>query len=587
MQFHIEGKIMKKPTHFVRKKIVQALLTSGTLLTSVSVFAIEETSNAAAKTELPQATAATEDAEQAEKIKARLAEIDAEAKAAAKAADVAKNGYYVERKSYGTQKETEPPRYVKQANKTWLKDYEAFEDLNWLDLGLEYRARFEHRDNDFRRNTENIDEPILLRTRAYVGIKDILDPLRLAIEVQDSRRNHSDYTREYDTRDVDQSDVIQGYAELYFKETPFGKDDLGNNRPFSVKAGRLAWESLDRRLIARNEWRNTTNSFQGVRAILGEKRNDWQLEAFAVKPVQRFTTKLDEVDHSQDFYGVIGDWRGWSEYVTLQPYYFLLKQDGNKVKYNPDGKEYSDRAFFTAAQQNEARIDRTIHTAGLRAYAAFNSGWDYDASYVKQWGDQDRFLSNALGKINVDHDAHAYNAEVGYTFKTSWKPRVSASYGVASGDDRTAVAANDRSNNQRFDRLFGFARPWSNNDYIQMENIRTPKLHLEFDPKVSFLENVKVDTSFSWYRLDSASDRWNAGANLQDRTGKSGTDLGKEIDLRVRFPLNQYASLNIGYAHFWAGDFVKDAAKIASNRNDPTRSDSSNFFYTELTLLGF
>jgi hypothetical protein len=271
--------------------------------------------------------------------------------------------------------------------------------------------------------------------------------------------------------------------------------------------------------------------------------------------------------------------------VTFQPYYFLLKQDGSKVKYNSDGKAYSDRAFFTANQQNEARVDRTIHTAGLRAYGVFNSGWDYDASYVKQWGNQDRFLSNALGRINVDHDAHAYNAEVGYTFKNSWKPRVSASYGVATGDHRTAVAANDRSDNQRFERLFGFARPWSNNDYIQMENIRTPKVHLEFDPKVSFLENVKVDTSFSWYRLDSATDRWNAGANLQDRTGNSGKDLGKEVDLRVRFPINNYASLNIGYAHFWAGDFVKDTSRrVAGQAN---RDDSSDFFYTELTLLGF
>lgn len=120
-----------------------------------------------------------------------------------------------------------------------------------------------------------------------------------------------------------------------------------------------------------------------------------------------------------------------------------------------------------------------------------------------------------------------------------------------------------------------------------MENIRTPKLHLEFEPKVSFLDNVKVDTTFSWYRLDDASDRWQAGSNLRDRTGKSGSDLGKEVDLRVRFPINQYASLNIGYAHFWAGDFVKDAVKIGSNNNDATRASSSDFFYTELTLLGF
>ncbi|NBW61621.1 MAG: alginate export family protein, partial [Methylophilaceae bacterium] len=51
--------------------------------------------------------------------------------------------------------------------------------------------------------------------------------------------------------------------------------------------------------------------------------------------------------------------------------------------------------------------------------------------------------------------------------------------------------------------------------------------------------------------------------------------------------INQYASLNIGYAYFWAGDFVTQAAKIPSNKNDPNRSDTSEFFYTELTLVGF
>lgn len=556
------------------KKLAQPLLISSLLLSGGFAHANEAEIKLADNT--TQTTKSIEDLEQEEKVKARLKEIADEAKAAAKTA----NGYYVERRSYGTQKESEPPRYVKQANKTWLKDYDAFNDVNWLDLGLEYRARYEHRDNDFRRADENIDDPLLLRTRAYIGVKEILDPLRFAVEVQDSRRNNGDYSRAYDTRDVNQADILQGYLELHFKESIFGKDDLGNNRPFWVRGGRLAWESLDRRLIARNEWRNTTNTFQGVRANIGDKKNDWQLEAFAVKPVQRFTRSLDEVDHSQDFYGVIGDWRGWSEYVTLQPYYFLLKQDGNKVKYNSNGQE------LTGATLSAAQIDRKIHTAGLRAYGAFNSGWDYDTSYVKQWGNQDRFLSNALGSINVDHEAYSYGAEVGYTFKNSWKPRVSAYYGVASGDS-TPATGTDRTDSQRFERLFGFARPWSNNDYIQMENIRTPKLHLEFEPKVSFLQNVKVDTSFSWYRLDDASDRWQAGSNLRDRTGARGNDLGKEVDLRVRFPINQYASLNIGYAHFWAGDFVKDSVKIAGNNNDATRASSSDFFYTELTLLGF
>jgi hypothetical protein len=551
------------------KTIIRALALSGMILNPALAWSEEALANAAVE-------ATQEDAAQQEKVKARLAEIAAEEKAAKKAA----NGYFVDRKSYGTQKETDPPRYVKQANKTWLKDYDSFADVDWLDLGLEYRVRYEHRDNDFRRSDQNIDDPILLRTRAYVGIKNILDPLRLAIEVQDSRRNNGDYSRQLDTRDVNQSDILQGYLELNFKQSFLGKDDLGNERPIWVRAGRHAWEAIDRRLIARNEWRNTTNTFQGVRANIGDKKNDWQLELFAVKPVQRFTTRLDEVDHSQDFYGAIGDWRGLSEYVTFEPYYLLLKQDGNEVKYDANGTRLAGAAL------SQAKIDREIHTGGLRVYGSVpNTNFDYDASYVKQWGNQDRFLSNALGYINVDHDAHAYNAEIGYTFKHPWKPRFSVFYGVASGDKSTPVAANDRSSNERFDRLFGFARPWSNDDYIQMENIRTPKVRLEFDPIVPFLDNVKVDTGFSWYRLDDATDRWNAGANLRDRTGNSGKDLGKEYDLRVRFPINQYASLNLGYAHFWAGDFVQDTSRRVAGQTN--RDDSSDFFYTELTLLGF
>lgn len=540
------------------KKISLALATAGVWWLGNGLASAEE---------VQLAETQVEDIEQQKKVKARLEEIKAEEKAAARAA----NGYYVERRSYGTQKETEPPRYVKQLNKTWLKDYDALADIDWLDIGFEYRARFEHRDNDFRRNAQNIDEPLLLRSRAYVGLKNVLDPFRFAIEVQDSRRNHGDYDRAYDTRDVNQADFLQAYLELYYKESIFGKDDLGNNRPFWVRAGRHAWEAGDRRLIARNEWRNTTNTFQGVRANIGEKKNDWQLEFHAVQPVQRFTKRLDEVDHSQNFYGVIGNWRRWSQFVTIEPSYFLLKQDGDRVEYDSNG--------LPAALNTQ--INREIHTGGLRVYGVIpGTQFDYDASYIKQWGHQDQ--KNAAGRVTaeLDHDAYAYNAEIGYSFKHPWKPRFSAFYGVASGDKNPTDGKN-----QRFERLFGFARPWSNDDYIQMENIRSPKIRLEFEPKLSWLENVKVDTGFSWYRLDSATDRWNAGANLRDTTGNSGRDLGKEFDLRFRFPLNQYASLNLGYAYFWGGDFVKDTSRRVAGQAD--RDTDSEFLYTELTLLAF
>jgi len=476
-----------------------------------------------------------------------------------------------------------PPRYVKQANKTWLREYSAFDGVDWLDLGLEHRIRYELRDNDFRRDKENVDNPILFRTRAYVGVKKILDPLRFALEIQDSQRANGDYPTTGDIRDVNRLDFLQGYLELYFDKSFLGKDDLDHERPIWVRYGRHAWEAVDRRLIARNEWRNTTNTFEGFRAGIGERRNDWQLEFFAVNPVQRFTSKIDEADDSQNFYGVIGNLRTWSEYVTFEPFYFLLKQDGDKVKFNT-----STGLTLTGNGLLAANIDREIHTGGLRAYGIVGkTGFDYDLSYNKQWGAQDRRNTTTGAYIaKVDHDAHAYNAEVGYSFKHPWKPRLSAFYGVATGDN-LPTKGTDRTANERFDRLFGFARPWSNNDYIQMENIRTPKLRLEFEPNISFLGNVKVDTGLSWYSLDSATDRWNAGNNLRDRTGQSGTDLGTEFDVRVRFPINPQVAVNLGYAYFAAGDFIKSAQQIASNQNDPTRSSSSNFFYTEISLYGF
>jgi hypothetical protein len=515
-----------------------------------------------------------EDLIQHEKIQARLAEIAQEEKNA----KLAQNGYYVERKSYGTGRETEPPRYVKQLNKTWLKDIDGLENVDWLDIGLDYRFRYEARDNDFRRKSDTIDEPILLRTRGYVAIKDILDPLRFTLEVEDARRNHSQFTREFDTRDVNYAEPIQAYLELFFKETPLGKDDLGNNRPISIKAGRQAFEYTDRRLLARNEWRNTTNNFQGVRATIGQKKNDWQLDLLALKPVQRLTNQLDEVDHAQDFFGVIGDWRRWSEYVTLQPYYYLLKQEGSEVKYDANGK---DAAANT-------KIDREIHTAGLRAYSVIgNTGWDYDVSYVKQWGNQDRLSSSGAFIADLDHDAYAYNAELGYSFNHAWKPRLSAFYGFASGDKNPTDGKN-----HRFERLFGFARPWSNDDYFQMENISAPKVRAEFEPQLSWLPGLKVDAGYSWYRLDSDRDRWN-GAGLRDNTGQSGKDVGEEFDVRLRFPINKQISANIGYAHFWAGDFTKaTVAKKGSltggtNDADPGRRDNSDFFYVEISASAF
>ncbi len=460
--------------------------------------------------------------------------------------------YYVPIRSYSLELQTEPPRYVKQVNKTWLKDIEGLQDVDWLDLGVEARLRYEYRDNDFRRNKDVLDQPYYFRTRLFAAVKNKFDPLRATIELQDSRRYNSQFANT--NLEVNATEVIQGYGELYFKDA-LGTDDLGNDRPLSVKAGRLAFEMTDKRLVARNEFRNTTNTFQGLRVTLGQKYSDWQADMFAFNPVVRFMDREDKADQAQWFYGAVGDWRKWSKVITLQPYYYLLQQNGSKVLYASDG---------TIAPAS-AHKNREINTAGLRGYGAVGkTGLDYDFNYAQQWGTD--------GGLN--HDAYTYSLEAGYTSEHPWKPRFSGNTTYVSGDKNP----NDKTS-QHFERLFGFNRPLSNNDYALLTNIQVFKLRTELYPT----DKLKMDFGYTWIKLASATDSWVPGANLRDPTGKSGNDVGQEFDIRMRYPIRKNMALTVGYAYFMAGDFTKKT----SNLVEPGRNANSNFLYVETTVTAF
>ena len=429
-----------------------------------------------------------------------------------------KKNYYIEAKSYSSSPESEPPRYVRQLDKT---EFKALKNINWIDAGLQYRVRFEDRDGDFRIPVDTTDYPILSRTRAYFAIKNILDPLRFTLEFQDSRLANSKFKGT--DKEVNKFDFIQSYAELYLKNIA--------DRPLSLRAGRMSFEVLDRKLIARNEWRNTTNNFQGYRVLLGEKENDWQIDSFALQPVVRLTDKYDRRNNNQWFYGAILNWRRWSEIATLQPFYFRLDQN-----------------------KTNSLSKRKIHSPGIRAYGTFgDSGFDYDFSGIYQFGE------NGVQK----HRAYGYTTEIGYSFKKEWKPRLSLNYGYGSGDKNSSD-----NKNQRFERFFGFARPWSSNDYIQWENIKSLKSRIELKPN----KKLQFDSGYSFYWLASKKDRWNV-ANLRDKSGNSGDFIGHELDFRALYKLTDNLLANIGYAHFTPGKFTRNT----------TRDKSSDFIYLELT----
>ncbi|MBN9134304.1 MAG: alginate export family protein [Nitrosospira multiformis] len=456
-------------------------------------------------------------------------------------------GYFRPSSSYSTQPESDPPRYVRTLSKTGI---EAFKDIHWLDVGIDHRTRYEFRSNDIRRTELRLDQPFLLRSRAYFGIREIFDPLRGAVEFQDSRRYNGHFPP--DDRDFNEHELIQAYAELYFKGA-LGQDGLKQERPLRLRVGRMAYEALDRRLIGRNEWRNTTNTFEGFRINLGQEVNDWEGDLWAYQPVQRLLTEFDERIENQWFYGAIAHWRKWSDFITLQPYYMGLTQDGSKT----------------------GEIDRHIHSPALRGYGKIgDTGLDFDFNLIYQFG---RNGTQA-------HQAHAHITELGYTLQHAWKPRISAFYGYASGDRNP----NDNVNN-RFERFFGFSRPWSADDYIVFENIKSPKIKLEFQPS----KDLRIDGGYSWYWLASDTDRLNnlfrgngsngGGFSNRDATGSSGDFIGHNFDIRARYKLAKHINTTIGYSHFTSGEFVRNRQIAALGRSP----GSSDFFYVEVVLSAF
>ena len=483
--------------------------------------------------------------------------------------------YYQKTKGYRVEPEPDPPSYVRNLSKT---QFEQFRDIEWLDVGLDFRSRYEYRENDLRRRNDpnnpvatalaspntyrsDPDNIWLLRTRAYLGVKNILDPLRFAVEFQDSRSYNSIYEKTSDTDN--EFELIQGYGELYFENA------LGHNRPLSIRAGRQSLELLDRRLIGNNQFRNTTNNFEGYRVRFGKKQNNWDLDTFALQPVERYQQEFDQPDEDTWIYGAVLSIKEWSDFITLQPYFL-----GRKVNGDPKNRVSANR-----------KADMDIYAPGLRLYGVVpDTGFDYDGDINKQFGRFGSLTGTTPANYSQNlyqQSALAYSLEVGYTFDHTWKPRAIVFYGYGSGDKN----AGDKIN-QRFDSFYGFNQPWSRNDYFSWDNIHAPKARLEFNP----YKDVAVDFGYNAYWLDSETGGWNR-ESLTDNSGQSGSFIGHEFDIRLRHKLNGYVDWSLSYARFTPGDYTERRNGLTSanavSRSGPYTTEPSNFFYFEVNVNAF
>jgi hypothetical protein len=76
---------------------------------------------------------------------------------------------------------------------------------------------------------------------------------------------------------------------------------------------------------------------------------------------------------------------------------------------------------------------------------------------------------------------------------------------------------------------------------------------------------VQASLSHRVFWLASATDCW-GGATcsgnsliLQDKTGRSGNNLGQQLELTTRWDFNSSLNFETGWAHLFKGSFAKDA----------------------------
>jgi Alginate export len=403
---------------------------------------------------------------------------------------------------------------------------------DWIDLGFEQRNRFEVYDHPWRSSQPlgRTDPQIQQRTRLRIGLKG--GPFKFLFEGQDSRV-HLDGPGDFvTTGGENQMDILQMLVSATAENV------LGTGLRTDLHFGRLTMDFGKRRLIARNDFRNTANAFDGAHGQVS-KGKDWRIRAFLVEPVVRDDVQLDTQSTHNVFWGVSGE-TNHVPWLYLDAYYFGLNDQRNPV----------------------VSMQRTFSTFGGRAYKNPAPGQvDYEVETVWQTGKRGM----------VDHFAHFQHIDLGYSFSLPGSPRVVAFYDYASGD-RNPSDSQDSS----FDTLFGARRfdymPTGNFGPFFRTNLSSPGWRVSVVPFVGWEIEMKHRV---WYL---ATSRGAFGSNgLQDVTGGSGNFLGHDVELKVEWKINDNLEFDAGYDHWFKGSYFDRLP--ASAGLPPGGNNDTDYFY--------
>jgi hypothetical protein len=163
-------------------------------------------------------------------------------------------------------------------------------------------------------------------------------------------------------------------------------------------------------------------------------------------------------------------------------------------------------------------------------------------------------LAGQFGKYGSDRiSSLGLFLSLGYTFNISWNPNVQVQYTYGSGDKNPSDG-----NYNTFDGIFGGADSklygWMN--LFFWKNLTEYRINFTLTPE----EDFSLRAEYHYLTLSEAKDAWYFPGNAQrrDKEGKSGIELGHEIDFSAKKKIFPFLELQTGYSFFLPGEFVKN-----------------------------
>lgn len=382
----------------------------------------------------------------------------------------------------------------------------AIGDPDDFRLSGSMRVRYEALDGQPRAGFRAKDEQLDLRTIVSAEYRG--DGFRIGAELYDSRAYLDRAGSPISANEVNTLELVQAYVAADFKD-PFGPGTSAQ-----VQLGRMMLNLGSRRLVAADDYRNTTNGYTGVRADL--KAADGTVATLIYTlPQVRLPDDLPSIQ---------------AEKVRWDRESFDLRLWGGIVARPNTIAGATVEASYFRLQERDApgrpTRNRDLQTIGTRIIRDPKAArWDFEAEGVYEFGDVRAGLGDNAELLPVG--AWFLHLDAGYMFPGPARLRASIEYDYASGDHAGGKFG-------RFDTLFGMRRadfaPAGIYSAIGRANISTPGVRLEAAP------GKRLD-AFAGYRAMWLADRTDAFANtgVRDPSGKSGSFAGHQVEARLRY----------------------------------------------------